>query len=49
VIIASVKATGIILNGKSLQMVFPWLKILVAFDLVFVLVSYLTFAYILEE
>jgi hypothetical protein len=49
VIIASVKATGIILNGKSLQMVFPWLKILVAFDLIFLLVSYLTFEYILEE
>ncbi len=49
VIIASVKATGIILNGKSLQMVFPWLKILVAFDLIFLLVSYLTFEYIMEE
>jgi heme exporter protein B len=49
VIIASVKATGIILNGKSLAMVFPWLKILVAFDLIFLLVSYLTFEYIVEE
>jgi heme exporter protein B len=49
VIIASVKATGTILNGQSLQMVFPWLKILVAFDLVFLLVSYLTFEYIMEE
>jgi heme exporter protein B len=49
VIIASVKATGIIISGKSLQMVFPWLKILVAFDLIFLLVSYLTFEYILEE
>jgi heme exporter protein B len=49
VVIASVKSTGIILNGKPFQMVFPWLKILVAFDLIFLLVSYLTFAYILEE
>lgn len=49
VVIASVKSTAIILNGKSFQMVFPWLKILVAFDLIFLLVSYLTFAYILEE
>jgi heme exporter protein B len=49
VIIASVKATGIILDGKSLQMVFPWLKILVTFDLIFLLVSYLSFEYILEE
>jgi len=49
VIIASVKSTGIILSGKSFQMLYPWLKILVAFDLIFLLVSYLTFAYILEE
>lgn len=49
VIIASVKATGIILSGKPLQAVFPWLKILIAFDLVFLLVSYLTFEYIVEE
>jgi len=49
VVIASVKATGIILSGKSFQMIYPWLKILVAFDLIFLLVSYLTFAYILEE
>ena len=49
VIIAAVKATGIIINGKSFQMIFPWLKILVAFDLIFLLVSYLTFEYIMEE
>jgi heme exporter protein B len=49
VIIASVKATGIILNGKPMPLVFPWLKILIAFDLVFLLVSYLTFEYIVEE
>lgn len=49
VIVASVKATQIILNAESLHMVFPWLKILIAFDLIFLLVSYLTFGYILEE
>ncbi len=49
VVISSVKATGIILNGRSFQMVLPWLKILIAFDLIFLLVSYLTFEYILEE
>jgi len=49
VIIASVKATGIILNGQYLQEAFPWLKILVAFDLIFLLVSYLTFEHIMEE
>jgi heme exporter protein B len=48
-IIASVKATGTILAGKSLQDILPWLKILVAFDLVFLLLAYLTFGFIMEE
>ncbi len=48
-IIASVKATGTILNGESLQAITSWLKILVAFDLVFLLLAYLTFEFIMEE
>lgn len=48
-IIASVKATGTILAGKSLQDILSWLKILVAFDLVFLLLAYLTFGFIMEE
>jgi len=49
VIIASVKATEIILNGRPFQITLPWLKILVGFDLIFLLVSYLTFEFITEE
>ena len=48
-IIASVKATGTILEGKSLEAVASWIKILVAFDLVFLLIAYLTFEFIMEE
>jgi heme exporter protein B len=48
-IIAAVKATGTILDGRSLQAVYSWLKILVAFDLVFLLLAYLTFEFIVEE
>ena len=47
--IASVKATGTILAGGSIIDVLPWLKILVAFDLVFLLIPYLTFGFIIEE
>ncbi len=49
VIIAAVKATGLILDGTSIQTVYSWLKILVAFDLVFLLLAYLTFGFIMEE
>jgi heme exporter protein B len=48
-IIASIKATGKILDGKSLSEIYSWLKILVAFDLTFIFVSYLTFEFVLEE
>ena len=48
-IIASVKATGTILDGSAIQAVSSWLKILVAFDLVFLLLAYLTFEFIMEE
>jgi heme exporter protein B len=48
-IIASIKATGKILDGKSLSEIYSWLKILVGFDLTFLLVSYLTFEFVVEE
>lgn len=48
-IIAAVQATGIILDGKSIQAIYPWLKILIAFDFVFLLLAYLTFDFIMEE
>ena len=48
-VIASVKATGKILAGKSIQAIYPWLKILTAYDLVFLLVAYFTFEFVMEE
>ncbi|MCK5553248.1 MAG: heme exporter protein CcmB, partial [Deltaproteobacteria bacterium] len=48
-IIASIKATGKILGGGSLADIYPWLKILVGFDLTFLLISYLAFQFVVEE
>lgn len=48
-IIALIKATGKILDGKSLAEISSWLKILVAFDLAFIFVSYLAFEFVVEE
>ncbi|MFA4910987.1 MAG: heme exporter protein CcmB [Desulfobacteria bacterium] len=49
IIIASVKATAMIFLGEPIQEIYSWLKILVAFDLVFLLLAYLTFGFIMEE
>ena len=48
-IIASVKAMEKMLAGKPIQTIYPWLKILTAYDLVFLLVVYLTFEFVMEE
>lgn len=48
-LIAAVKATETILAGKAVAEVYPSLKILIAFDLIYLLIAYLTFTFIIEE
>jgi heme exporter protein B len=49
VIIAAVKATGKILAASPLAEISSWLRLLVGFDLIFIILCYLTFEYVLEE
>lgn len=49
VIIASVKSTGAILTGKPFDDIISWLKLITVFDVVFLVVSFLSFEYIIEE
>ena len=49
VIIASVKSTGAILTGKPFDDIISWLKLIAVFDVVFLVVSFLSFEYIIEE
>lgn len=49
VILAAVNATAAVLNGRDWSAISGWLKILLAFDLLFVMVCYVTFEYVLEE
>ena len=48
-LIAAVKATETILAGKTVTEVYSPLKILIAFDLIYLLIAYLTFTFIIEE
>ncbi|NIS71018.1 MAG: ABC transporter permease subunit [Proteobacteria bacterium] len=48
-VIASVKATENIFKGEFLPEIYGWLKILIAFDIIFFLVSYWTFDFVVEE
>lgn len=49
VIIAAVKATGLVLAGESWDSLSPWLQVMVAFDIIFIVVSSLVFEFIIEE
>lgn len=49
VLIAAVKSTGKILDGSSFTEIASWLKLLVAFDIIFLVVSFLTFEFVVEE
>lgn len=49
VIIAAVKATGQVLGGKPLSAVAGWLNMLITFDVIFLVVAFLTFEFVVEE
>jgi heme exporter protein B len=49
VLIAAVRATGGLVEGGTMAEVGGWIRLLVAYDLVIVAVSMLTFGYVVEE
>jgi heme exporter protein B len=48
-IIGTVAATAIILGGGTLGESGPWLKLLAAFDTIFLVIAYLTFEFVVEQ
>lgn len=48
-IIAAVKATGGIIDGQQLSEIPHWVRLLVAFDVIFLAISFMTFDYVVEE
>ncbi len=49
VIISAVKASDLALSGESWAGISSWLQIIVAFDIIFLVVSVLIFAFVIEE
>jgi len=47
--IAAVKATGGILDGQLFSEIAHWFRLLVAFDVIFLAISFMTFDYVVEE
>jgi len=48
-VLAAVRASRMILDGRALSDFWPWVSLLVLFDAVLLVVSYWTFDYIVEE
>jgi heme exporter protein B len=49
VVLAAVKATGLVLHGDPMDELAAWVKLLVAGDVLFLTVCTLTFEYVIEE
>ncbi len=49
IIISAVKASELALSGESWSSLTSWLQIIVAFDVIFLVVSFLVFAFVIEE
>jgi heme exporter protein B len=49
VLIAATKATGQVLDGQPLTEAYSWLRLLLAFDIIFIVIAWLGFEYVLEE
>ena len=49
VIIGAVKASGMALSGETWGDLSSWLQVIVAFDAIFLVVSFLVFAFVIEE
>ena len=49
VVISAVKASGLALSGEPWSGLFPWLQIIGVFDVIFLVVSFLVFAFVIEQ
>ncbi|TET64001.1 heme ABC transporter permease CcmB, partial [Candidatus Aerophobetes bacterium] len=49
VVISAVRSTANILHGGSLGEIASWLKLLIVFDTIFLVVSFLSFDFVVEE
>lgn len=49
IIMSAVQGTSAILQGEEWPLIWGWMKIILAFDVIFFIISLLTFEYIIEE
>ncbi|MBF8299414.1 MAG: hypothetical protein HW397_463, partial [Dehalococcoidia bacterium] len=48
-VIAVVKATGMLLDGQPFQAASTWTNLLIGFDLLYLVVSFITYEFVIED
>jgi heme exporter protein B len=49
VVVAAVKASNAILQGLEMATIWPWLNLLIAFDVIFIAAAFMLFDFVVEE
>jgi heme exporter protein B len=49
VLLAATKATAYIINARDIQQVWSWIRVLLGFDIIFLVICFLLYEYVLEE
>jgi heme exporter protein B len=49
IVVAAVKASNVILQGFAMTEIWPWLNIMIAYDVIFVAVAFMVFDFVVEE
>ncbi|MFC1929618.1 heme exporter protein CcmB [Chloroflexota bacterium] len=49
IIVSAVEASGLAISGETWGSMATWLEIIIAFDVIFIVASYLVFAFVIEE
>ena len=49
IILAATKSTTYLLSGRELSQSWPWIRLLILFDIIFLVICFLLYEYVLEE
>ena len=49
VLLGSVKASGFFLEGREMSDIWPWINLLITYDVIFIAIAFMVFDYVVEE
>lgn len=49
VLLAAVKASGFFLEGRQMSDIWPWINLLITYDVIFIAIAFMVFDYVVEE